>query len=193
LRASREWIRYSELTDVISSVRLIAILARPVKRVPILWKWIILAAHSALQGAMVCDLSGSDETGALSVKSRAKMRKFLSEGAEGDVPNDWLAPFETLLEWIQDPRRRIDGVLWLPTEKERDGLSVLHHLRNDFSHFKPTAWSIEAKALPNVVETALVGTEHLMLDSSAVLRHITSAELRLLKQSLRKARRDIKQ
>ena len=153
MRKGGKWIEYSELTDVISSVQLIATLAEPVKRHPILWKWIVLAAHSALQGAMVCNLSGNSSLGALTDKSRAKMLKFLGEGGEGDVPDDWLAPFETLLEWIQTPERLADGVLWHPTETQIRTLKMLHYLRNEFSHFKPKGWSIHSKDLPKTVLT----------------------------------------
>src|ERR1700730_13086464 len=114
MRKTGRYVTYSELTDVISSVQLIATLVEPAQRHPILWKWIILAAHSGLQGAMVCNLSGTDGTGALKEDSRVKMLKFLRAGGQGDVPDEWLAPFDTLLKWIQEPKRVVGGVTWHP-------------------------------------------------------------------------------
>ena len=36
---------------------------------PLNWKWLLISIHNALQGALVCTLSGSDGTGALGDKS----------------------------------------------------------------------------------------------------------------------------
>lgn len=138
---------------------------------------------------MVCNLSGTDRTGALKPKSRTKMLKFLREGAEGDsIPDEWLADFKTLLEWIQDEKRRSDGVTWHPSGKQVDRLSMLHEFRNTFSHYVPKSWSIEASGLPTIIETALDGTDHLMLNSSCVLMQITVNQKRALEHSLKRAR-----
>jgi hypothetical protein len=76
----------------------------------------------ALQGALVCALSGTDETGAVTPKSRAETLKHLESG-NGPYPEQRLADFKTLLAWAADPRRMIHadgGPLKLTTGQLRD-------------------------------------------------------------------------
>jgi hypothetical protein len=58
MRKRGDYVRFNEFTDAICSVQLVADLVQPVERRPLLWKWIVIGAHNALQGAMVCALSG---------------------------------------------------------------------------------------------------------------------------------------
>jgi hypothetical protein len=188
-----ECINYSELTDVIASVLLIAELIDDVSEQPLLWKWIILGAHSAIQGAMVCNLNGTSVTGALSDKSRAKVLKFLEHHEAGEEPpTEWLATFEDLLDRIQDPKRADEGVVWMQTEVQRSRMVSLHSLRNDFMHFKSMGWTIVADGLPEMIGTALECTEFLMLNSPSVSRHITTRQLRVLKSAILKVKRRLK-
>jgi hypothetical protein len=193
MRKQRAFVEYNERTDVIWSVQLLANLVQPVQRHPILWKWIILGSHSALQGAMVCNLSGTDHTGALKPQSRKKMWEFMERNSEDEpVPDEWLADFGTLLTWIQDKKRLVSGVTWHPTDRQLKDLALLHDFRNDFSHYVPKAWSIEASGLPTIIITALEGTEHLMMNAQCVQIHLTGNQKRALVHSLEKARDGLK-
>jgi hypothetical protein len=69
---STDYIRFDEIEDVVVSVELVAYLAPILDAHPSYWKWIIVAAHSALQGAMVCVLADSTGT---SVWGRAPQRR----------------------------------------------------------------------------------------------------------------------
>jgi hypothetical protein len=71
---STDYIRFDEIEDVVVSVELVAYLAPILDAHPSYWKWIIVAAHSALQGAMVCVLADSTGT---SVWGRA-LRRYSS-------------------------------------------------------------------------------------------------------------------
>jgi hypothetical protein len=151
----REYVEYNERTDVIASVQLVANLVGPLKRQSSQWKWVVIGAHNAHQGAMVCNLSGTDRTGALTVRSRKKMLEFYEEDNEDSpIPDEWLAPFETLLEWIQDRKRIV----------------------------------ITVTGLPDMVNVALDGTEHLMLKAQCVLIHLTGNQKRALERALADAR-----
>lgn len=185
-----EYLEFNEITDVVASVRLIAMLGETVKREPILWKWIVLAAFSALQGAMVCNLGGTSTLGALDEKSR----KLMLEHMESDDPDStkppklWLANFDVLLEWIQDPLRSVNGATWKPAKAQLEAIGLLKELRNDFTHFKNMRWAIQVAGLPRVVQVVLDGVETLMLKSNWLYVHIEDEELELLKTSLSKAR-----
>src|SRR4051812_42978764 len=56
---SDEYIVFDEVGDVLASVDVIAVVAPTLGDNPLRWKWVILAAHSAMQGAMVCAYADS--------------------------------------------------------------------------------------------------------------------------------------
>ena len=62
---SRDYIRFDEIEDVVVSAELVAHLAPLLDAHPSYWKWIIVAAHNAMQGAMVCALTDSTGTSVL--------------------------------------------------------------------------------------------------------------------------------
>jgi hypothetical protein len=184
------YIKFSEITDVIASVQLIATLAEHVKEEPLFWKWIVLAASSAIQGAMVCNVGGTSTLGALDENSREQMLAYLGSDDPDSMkpPKQWLATFDSLLKWAQDPARTPDGAIWTVSKEQREALKFLQHLRNEFTHFKVSGWAIELAEIPKAVRAALEGTEQLMLASPWVRRHAEDDELGLLKSSLAKAR-----
>jgi hypothetical protein len=51
--------------DVVVSAELVSHLAPLLNAHPSYWKWVVIAAHSALQGAMVCVLADSTGTSVL--------------------------------------------------------------------------------------------------------------------------------
>jgi hypothetical protein len=68
---SDEYVRFDEFEDVLASVELVALLAPRVHDKPQYWKWIIVGAHSALQGAMVCAYVDSSGTSILKKKKKS--------------------------------------------------------------------------------------------------------------------------
>jgi hypothetical protein len=64
------YLRTDEIADVVAALDLLGAVSPLLLRHPPLWKWLIIAAHNALQGAMVCALSGTAGVGALDNRSR---------------------------------------------------------------------------------------------------------------------------
>jgi hypothetical protein len=188
MRKTSNYVRFNEFTDAISSVQLVADLVGPVQRRPLLWKWIVIGAHNGLQGAMVCALSGTDGTGALKPASRKAMLEFLSGPMEHSIPDEWLADFPSLLNWVQDKTRMLGGEVWRPSAEKVRKLRQLNELRRNFAHYTPKSWSIESAGLPSIIGVALEGTEHLMLQPSRVMLQLTGNQKRALTHALRKAR-----
>src|SRR5262249_8303391 len=62
---SSDYIRFDEIEDVVVSAELVAHLAPLLDAHPSYWKWVIVAAHNAMQGAMVCALADCTGTSAL--------------------------------------------------------------------------------------------------------------------------------
>jgi hypothetical protein len=64
------WLQIDERSDVLVSLSACLICVSECGRNPGLWKWAILALHNAVQGAMVCHLSGTAQLGALPLLTR---------------------------------------------------------------------------------------------------------------------------
>ena len=139
-------------------------------------KWLIVCAHNMLQGAMVCVLTRSDETGALDAKSEQNMRA-------------WLAPFPDLLERVQHVKNVGYGkreTLYIDAA-QRAKLDRLQRLRNKFQHFVPREWSIEVAYLRPTIDTAFVLTRTLMDEPHVVVRMDDDLQTRL-KDNLQRVR-----
>ena len=63
-----EYLRFDEIEDVLSSMDLLALVVPLVDEQAGYWKWIIISAHAALQGAMVCVLAATASLAALEKK-----------------------------------------------------------------------------------------------------------------------------
>ena len=83
--ADPNYISFNEVGDVLASVDVIAVLAPTLGDNPLRWKWVILAAHSAMQGAMVCAYADSANTSILSKKSEAKMWAWFNNRASRKI------------------------------------------------------------------------------------------------------------
>ena len=75
--ATPGWLRVDEQEDAIGAIEHAADTVVTITRKPMNWKWVIVATHNALQGALVCTLSGTAGVGALSDKSMTKMLEWL--------------------------------------------------------------------------------------------------------------------
>jgi hypothetical protein len=98
--ASKDYVHFNEVEDVLSSTDLMALVAPLIGKKPSYWKWMIVATHNALQGAMVCALADTTGTAVLGNKSGARMLAWLEtrEGDRGKPPEERLAEFGILLE-----------------------------------------------------------------------------------------------
>jgi hypothetical protein len=172
------WLRTDEHADVVASFDLLGIVSPLLLRHPPMWKWLIVGAHSALQGAIVCALSGSAGIGALEAKLQAAMLERMQSDT-GVWPRERLAPFPVLLKWARDARRMAEfaGKPLTLTAAERKDLAKLNKLRNKFVQFTPTGWSIESTGLPRIVLTALEKAEHLMLNHPSARLRLTDRQV----------------
>jgi hypothetical protein len=159
-----QWLRVDEYTDVLSSTDLLALVAPRLRKTPSDWKWMILAAHSGVQGALVCAIQDSTGTNILSEPSAAAMLNWL-ETFEGDRPREHLADFGMLLKKF---RKRYPSTL--TSEQHRNIRRLDREFRNKFAHFTPTHWSIEISMLPTLVENAVDLIETAMQQDQVTVR-----------------------
>jgi hypothetical protein len=81
---TEEWVRFNEYEDVLASTDLLALVAPSLGEQPSNWKWMIIAAHNGLQGALVCAIKDTSGTNVLKRKS-AKERLTWLDNPVGPV------------------------------------------------------------------------------------------------------------
>lgn len=186
----RPYIHFDQREDVISSLELLAMSVSRIDRRPSDWKWCIIAAHSALQGALVCVLSGTAEIGALRSDLQSAWLEWFDD-RKGKAPDTKLADFKTLLKWARNSGRMAHAdegpPLKVSATQIRD-LHKLHYFRNQFAHYAPMLWAIEKAGLPRIVLTASEMAEHLMLNYFRVRMHLSGNQIRRIKQAARTVR-----
>jgi hypothetical protein len=162
---SNDFVRFDEIEDVRVSLDLVALLAPLLDRNPSYWKWVVVGAHSALQGAMVCALVDSTGTSVLSKKDRQRMLAWLDADTEtrGEYPGEKLAAFYELLDRCTNADRADRDALLVLEPEQLKRIRQLHgHFRNNFAHFVPHHWSIAKADLPRIIDAALDAVEKLM-------------------------------
>ena len=155
---SSDYIRFDEIEDVVVSAELVAHLAPLLDTHPSYWKWVIVAAHNAMQGAMVCALADSTGTSVLD-ESAKKVLDWLNAGMSGDSPDENLASFRRLLNRCTSGP---EPLLRLTPQQCQDITQLHDDLRNKFTHFLPQGWSILKADLPRIIITAMGAVESLM-------------------------------
>jgi hypothetical protein len=149
-------------SDIVGSLSLTARLSETLTDNPGDWKWCVIAAHSALQSAMILVLAGSDGAGAYKAQSQKNFRAWLKGEVEGTkYPDVRLAGFEQLYNWAQEPDRS-HGVP-LKTSEDQDRLVILLDKRRDsLMHHEEVAWIMVTEELVACVLAAMDTVEELL-------------------------------
>lgn len=210
------WLRTDERADVLSSLSACLLCLRHCNEDTGLWKWAILSLHSAIQGAMVCHLSGSAQLGALSEKAAAKWLDWHERDRKGETrridcgtnevgvrqfrfadgnrpPPERLADAGELFERLINESKRIEGgagAIIEVTAPERESFQRLHDLRNNFSHFTPKGWSVEFSGLPDAFLDMLRLVERIAADPWP-FRHMSEGETTKLADLLKELREEV--
>jgi hypothetical protein len=160
---SDDYVRFDQYENALLSLELVAHFAPLVREKPQHWKWIIIGAHDALQGAMVCAYADSTETSVLDKKSAKEMLEWLNTdlAKQGPYPEERLAPFGQLLDRCIAGNAIFEQLVLTP-EQHEDIKRLHEHFRNNFAHFTPKGWGIEKAGLPRIVSAAIDAAEVLM-------------------------------
>jgi hypothetical protein len=190
MAAQSEYISFDEVGDVLASVDVIAALAPTLSDNPLRWKWVILAAHSAMQGSMVCAYADSANTSILNKRSQTEMWEWLNAdtATRGAYPKEWLADFGDLLSKCLRGSHNCEPLVL--TEAQRKDINRLHEFRNGFTHFTPKGWSIEQIGLPRIVHAALDVVEELM-NRDQVIYRLEEEQQEHLRDALSTARKHL--
>lgn len=156
------WVRTDEVEDVAASVRQAVRGWAATAEDPQAWKWVMLALHSAIQGACVCHLlTTANPVGALTPRSTEEWMTYLEASREDESLS---APKRTELMGMPDLLKAVrkkdsagDGTA--PSIAISDGefnwLRKFHdEFRNQLVHFEPIGWSIEISGMPGLAKLA---------------------------------------
>lgn len=175
------YLRIDERTDVLLSLRQCDLALRLAGRSPGNWKWAILALHNALQGALVCHLSGSAQLGALTAKSISEWLSWYGGDRSLPPPKERLAETKELFARLSAENKRYEQagpIIPVGTDQVR-AFQRLHTLRNDFQHFTPKGWSLEIAGLPEIF-LGVLDVIKAIAEAHYAFRHMEGGERRSL-------------
>lgn len=153
------WIRTDEAEDVAGSIRHALRVASFVTDDPQAWKWVMLALHSALQGACVCHLTTTAAPlGALTKQNTGEWLSFFekqrTDPAAEPLAKSHLLTLPDLLKAVRKTYSagdRSNAVGVAISDVELAWLRRIHgEVRNQFVHFEPMGWSIEVSGVPDL-------------------------------------------
>lgn len=194
------FVRTDECQDVLASLEQCAFSLAQAHRSEWAWKWVILSLHSALQGAMVCHLSGPEQLGALKRGDAKRWREWNDnsirggdEDAADPPPAPHIADARTLFKRLRCSTARLEdgcgGVVSI-SEQQGESFRRLHELRNEFSHFRPKGWSIGLRGAKQPIDDML-NVMCLIADDGWPFRHMTEQDRNNLRSKIDEIRRQV--
>lgn len=157
---AENWIQTDEAEDVAGSIRHVIRAVQVVGEDPLAWKWVVLALHSALQGACVCHLTTTAApVGAVTERNAGEWLAYFEDSRtnpNAKPPKTHLMGLPDLLTAVREPhsagdRSNTAGVAI--SESELNWLGRFHKdIRNQFVHFEPKGWSIEVSGIPEIAK-----------------------------------------
>ncbi len=130
---------------------------------PVLWKWVIIAAHTALQSLAVCKLTRTDGFGAMIDDIEKKVDVFYSEN-KNTFHNDKefsdlaakqnMANFPVLMRRLGYDIPKDKGVLKKHNAKNQ-ALFWLHDFRSTYTHYPPVQLTLKASQVRKIVRIAV--------------------------------------
>lgn len=185
------WIRTNEADDVAGSLRHVIRTADLVREDPLAWKWVVMALHSALQGACVCHLTTTAApVGAVTERNAGEWMTYFEDSrinADAKPPETRLMGLPDLLKAVRKPYSAGDrsNPSGIPvSDSELNWLRRFHKdIRNQFAHFEPMGWSIDVSGIPEFARlVARIIAD--ILDSGWAFRHQEPAQREEMQRSL---------
>jgi hypothetical protein len=172
------WINTNEVEDVIGSIRHVVRTAHFTQEDHLAYKWVLLALHSALQGACVCHLTTTAHPlGAITQRNAVEWTDFFEKSRTNPGakrPKTYLMALPELLKAVRKERsagdQRAESAVAISDEELRLLKHFNDNIRNQFVHFEPMGWSIEITGIASLVELIVRIIEGI-LDAGWAFRH----------------------
>jgi hypothetical protein len=188
---AENWVQTDEAEDVAGSIRHVIRAAQFVKEDSAALKWVVMALHSALQGACICHLTTTAApVGAVTERNAGEWLNYFEDtrtNPNAKSPKTHLMGLPDLLKAVRKPCSAGDGsnvVGVLITESELNWLSRFHkNIRNQFAHFEPMGWSIEVSGIPEIAKV-IARIIRDILEMGWAFRHQDHAKREKMQRSL---------
>lgn len=185
------WIETNETEDVAGSIRHALRAAQVLGEDPQAWKWVVMALHSALQGACVCHLTTTAApVGAVTERNAREWLAYFEDSRTNPharPPKTRLMGLPDLLKAVRKPSSAGDGSNGAGvaiSESELSWLLRFHkEIRNQFAHFEPMGWSIEVSGIPAIAKLVARIIEDILRTGWA-FRHQDRAQREEMQRSL---------
>ncbi|HCG7655423.1 hypothetical protein V3H24_23485 [Vibrio parahaemolyticus] len=163
------WYRTDEVGEFISSLRMVTKCLDSVSSDIDQWKWLTIALHNSMQGAMVMALSNGNDFRVMPDKLANKCLE--AHRKDQAWPKVKMDSFPNLYKKVQSTE--IMGFYVqsraLPRCDNRDfHINKLLELRNAFVHFMPKGWSLEVSGLPDICISILKAIQFLCFSSGNI-------------------------
>ena len=175
---SDAWLATDEVTDVVSSLRHAWRCAIEAETDPDFWKWAIVAIHMALQGTLVCHLSGPAHVGALGPGPKLDAWLMWKRDPSHPRPKEpTVAALDTLLTRLQGKSSRIElaGAVMALTAGEARDIRILRGYRNQIMHNRSSAWVIARTELSRLT-ASIASIIHRIAEQRWAFRQATSEQ-----------------
>lgn len=149
-------LRTDEEAEAAEALCMASRLADELDRDLSIWRWVIIALHSSLQGFMVLSLRHGNGLLALSDRSYAEWMEAYEN--EGPYPKkEKLDSYLGLYKKIKSEKiGQVGGnERFEPKGTEGRSIKKLDAIRNDFIHFTPKGWALEVDGLPSICNDCL--------------------------------------
>jgi hypothetical protein len=153
------WLSTNEFDDFFANLQALEALIWATSKSPVLWKWVIIAAHTTLQSLAVCKLTRTDGFGAMSDAIEKKVYAFYSENKDifhnetefSDLASkQHMASFPVLMRRLGYDIPKDKGIL-----KEHDAknqaLFWLQDFRSTYAHYPPVQLTLQASHVRCIV------------------------------------------
>ena len=174
-----KWLRITEKTNALDYLEKACDFIRQTETNVFVWKWMVLALHSALYGFAICACQGTNR---YNVSFKTKKGK------------EQLIGFDKALELCQNPnwmRMYIFSKHLQLSKQQEESIEWLKELRNKFEHYIPTSWSIEIHGMPYITIDVLDVIRFLALYTGNV--RLTQNKKRKVKSIIFQSKRILKQ
>ncbi len=157
------WLSTNEFDDLLANLQALEALIWATSKSPVLWKWVIIAAHATLQSLAVCKLTRSDGFGAMNDAIEHKVYVFYSENKDTfhnekeflDLASKQnMANFPVLMRRLGYDIPKEKGVL-KGHDAENQALFWLHDFRSTYAHYPPIQLTLKASQVRSIVRIAV--------------------------------------
>jgi hypothetical protein len=157
------WLSTNEFDDLFANLQALEALIWATSKSPVLWKWVIIAAHSTLQSLAVCKLTRTDGFGAMTDAIEKKVCAFYSEKKDTFHNEKEFSELASKLHMANFPvlMRRLgydipkDKDVLKEHDAKNQAIFWLHDFRSTYTHYPPVQLTLEASQVRNIVRIAV--------------------------------------